>query len=186
MIELLVSIFIIGAVSALFLANYNYTRKAGQVRITAQKLVSDIRKVQGYAFALRDFNGISPQGGWGLHFDANTDEISVFADYHGGGGTDDPPNHLFETTDELSEKIVLPDSVGVGGISINGGASVNNVNIIFEPPNPLVYICTNNDPCDVLGTHTSTTSEVAIDIVGNDGTTRTILVNALGLVDVSN
>lgn len=189
LIELLISITIIATISSIMFTDIRRGNSTGNVKIAAQKLVSDIRKVQGYAFALRNFNGSSPQGGWGINFDPSTERIVVFADFSDGADLLDVPNHQYDDTVgveyEFFEELDLGSDIEIGNIQIGGVAinpTIDTVNVIFEPPNPLTYICTNSGGCD-----NSTSTDVTIEIEQAAGSaSKSLFINALGLVDVLN
>jgi hypothetical protein len=124
--------------------------------MAAQKLVSDIRLTQEYALGSKEFylGGVSygvPPGGWGIRF-AQPDYVYIFADNEPGA-----------TTNILGDYkiITLPQ-----GISLQS----NNISIVFEPPNPTVYI---------EGGASSATIELT-----DGNSTKSIQINFLGLVDM--
>ncbi len=154
--EILVSMFIIITLTTLLLVNYHSTNKRSELVMATQKLASDIRLTQEYALGSKEFyfeevsQGVPP-GGWGIRF-VQPDYVYIFADNEPGGAT----NIL-----GYYKTINLPK-----GISLIS----NNVSIVFEQPNPTVYI-------------EGGASSVIIELTNGESNKR-IKVNFLGLVDV--
>ena len=160
-IELIVSVSIIILMTGLFLNNYHSTNKRSELSLAAQKLASDIRLMQSRSLSSTKFGGNVPNGGWGIYFNKTTNPGSYifFAD----DNFPNPPTYLFDTLEE-DEEINLPANITLGHVG-------NSVSIVFEPPAPATYINGLN-----LG---------SINIVLTDGeSTKTVLVNFFGLVDV--
>ena len=88
LIELIVSISIIGILTVVFIADFRAAGKKGDLSAAAQQMVSDIRKVQSYTLGLKEFDpgsGLdSPDGGWGVFLTRQTPRnifYKIFADY---------------------------------------------------------------------------------------------------------
>lgn len=175
LIELIVSITIIGMVTGLFLANYSSANRRTDLTMTAQKMVADIRLAQSYSLGLARYGSSGslniPVGGWGVHFDLQSygsNKYNIFADddadtLYGGG----------EADERFGAQVVnLPNNITIQSVSVG-----TKVDITFLPPDPITTI--NN------GTATST----SVDIVLKDARTnsiKTVRVNFLGLVEVIN
>ena len=161
LIELIVSIFIMVLLSSLFLTNYHSTNKRSGLSLAAQKLVADIRLMQSHSLSSFKNNGYVPNGGWGIYFNKTTypGKYIIFAD----DNYPNPPDYLFNPGEEY-EEIDLPFNVNLDYI----GASVS---IVFEPPESTTYINGFNS------------GSINIELV-DDESTKTVLVNFFGLVDV--
>ena len=163
MIELLVSVFIIAAMSSLFLVNYHNTNKRSDLSLTKQKLASDIRLAQNYSLGSKVYDGVNlPAGGWGVHFDlADPSRYIIFADKNLPNG-----NQIYDAGEAVETKI-LP-----AGITINSLSPANTVDIVFYPPDPVTYI--NN----------SATANAQIILKENvNNSTAAVMVNFFGLID---
>lgn len=184
MMELLVSISIIVLISGIFLANFHYAEQQGKVNMAAQKLASDIRLMQSYALALKEFETISdfPEGGWGIFLTTikpDDDSYYVYADHEDGSGGN--PDHEYDNG-ELFNQIALPAGVSIEGIRIDGTPR-NTLHITFVPPDPTTWICRNASQCITE----SDGESVEITLENSSGSyTKKIYANIFGLVDVEN
>lgn len=171
LIELIVSIAIIGILTAVFIANYKTAGQKGELNIAAQQLVSDIRKVQSYALGLKKFDfgsGLEiSEGGWGLHFNNSNDYFTVFAD--------DNENHIFNGSEEAFQ-IKLNKNIFIPNVKI-GDDTRSTMHLTFIPPDFDIWICRNPGQC-------GTSAEYGSIILSNDTETKTIYVNQFGLVDI--
>ncbi|MFC1678581.1 Tfp pilus assembly protein FimT/FimU, partial [Patescibacteria group bacterium] len=89
--ELLVSVSIIIILSTVTFANIRQFSTSGDINMTAQRLVSDIREAQSNALGLKKFNDKVPPGGWGVYFDVNSTNYFIYADIS------DPANYLYDS-----------------------------------------------------------------------------------------
>ena len=187
LVELLVSISIIAMVSAIVLANLNYSGRKGRLNMAAEKLASDIRLVQDYALGLRGHNGVYPDGGWGIFMDQDADKYIIFADLNEDGEYNSAGN-------EFSQEINFPQDIKVQG-QYDGidtlGAPFNNkryFHIIFEPPDPTTHInalAALNDYTNVLNEYDAQSVEIVLETV-DSAYTKILDVNSSGLIDVVN
>jgi len=164
--ELLVSIFLIATISTLFFANYHSTNKRTDVIAAANNLASAYRLAQSNSLGLVKYNGSVPAGGWGVHTVASSSNYIVFADVN--------DNSAYDVGEALEAKggriINLPASVSLSNISIGTTADVS-----FLPPNPETRIYNG----------VATSTSVQIDVYETiNGSTKSVLVNFLGLIEV--
>lgn len=131
LVELIVSIFIIVSLTALFTANYHSTNKRSQLNMAKQKLASDIRLAQNYSLGSKTYDGVNtPKGGWGAHFAlADPTHYIIFADKNAPDG-----NQAYDAGEAIETK-TLPF-----GVTINSLTPADTVDIIFFPPDPITYI----------------------------------------------
>jgi len=164
LIELLVSIFIIGLISGVFMVNYHNTNKRSELKVTIQKLASDIRLAQNYSLGSKTYDGVNtPKGGWGLHFDLSSpSNYIIFADKNTPNG-----NKTYDAG-EAVETRTLP-----AGVTINSLSPANAVDIVFFPPDPITY---------VNGSNAATARVVLKESMNNS--TAAVTVNFFGLIDV--
>ena len=161
-IEIIVSIAIIGLLTGIMLANYRGGANKTDLVGATHKVVSDIRVAQNYSLGTREFNGITPLGGWGVRFDiANPTEYIIFADKDGDANY---------STGELYVTNTLPLNMEIGAIS-----SSSPVDIVFLPPDPQTIITANGTKVDNL---TITIKEKI------NNSTQQLQVNFLGLIDL--
>ncbi len=172
--EMLVSITIIGMISALFFVNYRTAGVRSDLINTANKAAADIRSCQGYALGSRAYGQTSPPGGWGVYFNStagNNGRYIVFADIG------DAPDKLYSGSSESDASkggrtIQLPSRLEISSIKV-AGSVVNSASIVFSPPDPQTFVngSQNDNALIVLREK-------------NNFTTSTIEVNPFGLVDV--
>lgn len=157
LIELIVSIAIIGFVTTIGVVNYRNANKSSVLQIEAHKAATDIRRAQNMALGAIEFNGAVPAA-WGVNFDgASADRYMIFADqdnnqiYNGGDG-------IFATIN-LKNNIVL-DIAG-------------SINVAFVPPDPTTYL------------NGLSSGQVSINLKDQAGNKYEVKVNVLGLIDVN-
>lgn len=164
-IELIVSVAIVAMMAGIFFANY----RGGGVRTdligASQKLASDIRLAQNFSLGTKEFDNITPQGGWGVRLNDDSGNYIIFADNNG--------NYEYDEDDERYSVINLPPNIVIDSLDVDG--FVDFVDIVFLPPDPRVYINAEMD------------KNVQITIRENmNQTTKIVKVNFLGLIDVIN
>ena len=160
LLELLASIFIIATMSGLFIVNYHNTNKRSELGAVKQKLASDIRLAQNYSLGSKTYDGLNtPKGGWGVHFKKNApSEYIIFADKN---------NNRAYNINEAMETKTLP-----AGVFIDNLSPGNTVDIIFFPPDPVIYV--NGD----INTNALITLKENIN-----NSTAAVSVNFFGLID---
>lgn len=182
LIELLVSVSIVVILSAMLLLSPRRSSEPFELANAAQKFVSDIQRVQGFALATRDFGGssIPAGGGWGIYLQENKRCYVIFADAGIPNKRYDPsPGDLCDTSQvggELLERVFLPHSVSfrAGSFTPAGLAT-----IIFLPPRPNVTFSDSAGNV-LLGPSASVTLE--LKSIGNQ---KTITVNTVGNASVN-
>lgn len=168
--EVIVSLFIIVMITAIFLANYKGAEKRSDLTLSAQNLVSDIHLAQSYALGLAEYAGDVPTGGWGLHFDtsaSSSDHYLIFADINGNQRYDvgeEDANSGGRTT-YLSRNIRLSSFTHV----------TSPLDITFLPPDPITTI--------YGASGTSTVADIVL-IENGQNSQKTIQINFLGLAEV--
>lgn len=171
LIELVVSISIIGLVTGIFLANYHSTNKQSELTMAAQRLVSDIRLAQSYSLGSKEYGGSVPSGGWGAHFDrvSSPGSYKIFADSNGNKAYDSGE----DDKDKGGQTVNFPAGVRVA--EINAGVLVDLVDITFLPPDPTTEIWD--------GAASYNTAQIKLEGETED-LTKIIAVNFFGLVEV--
>jgi prepilin-type N-terminal cleavage/methylation domain-containing protein len=133
LIELLVSIGIFIVVTGMVVANFRAGSRSDELKITADALVSNLRRAQNMSLAGELVNGVTPPGGYGVYFNLGTpNRYVIFADSNG--------NLVYDANEDLSDGlIVLPKDIVINTVSPKNISSV-----VFKPPKPTIYI--NGDP----------------------------------------
>jgi len=168
MIEIVTSVAVIGIMAGVFLVNYGSNQKSSELILTAQKMVSDIRIAQNNSLAFLDIE--EGASGWGFYASSSSNSYHIFIDQDG--------DYLYDMDEAISphQIINLPSDVVIQDMQVLESGiwnSVSELNIIFQPPDPLTFI---------NGVDTNSTRIM----IGRDGGTNfeTIEVNFFGLIDV--
>ena len=163
LVETLVVIVIIVILSLIILPNYNSMRQQLAFQRSAFKLAQDIRTVQEMAMSAKEFEGETPEGGYGIHFSSVTSYI-IFADDGNGKYS-------------ASEK--------VKDISLENGIKINSISpglqaIIFFPPDPEIFFM-NNGGNDIVSL-----DDITINIALSSDTSKNvnIIINRAGLINI--
>ena len=181
LLEVVISLFIITMMIALFLANYDAGNRTNDISLAAQKMVSDIRVAQNKALGSTIYSGSFPLGGWGVHFDLNAGTYKIFADCNNNEIYDAAPQPPPVCPDESLEQyggqtFFLPANVIISGLSTPANSNLSSLNITFLPPDPQTRIF------DGLGTTTSATITLKQTATGK---TSSLTVNGLGLIQAN-
>ena len=169
LIELLVSVAVIAMMSAITVKGFIGARQSGELVMEAQKVVSDVRRAEGYALALKSFGGnfsnaSSTSVAWGVHFQKNNVDYEVFADVNNNG--------VYESGETFQS---LTMSAGIKVSEIYSGGSGNDLSVVFIPPDPKINI-----------TRSLSVATATIEIANANGAKKYIYLNRFGLVDVVN
>jgi len=175
--ELIVSLFIITIITAIFLTDYKSGGRSGDLNLSVQQLASNIRLAQNKSLGSTTYNGNFPLGGWGVHVDTtNKNSYIIFADSNGNKIYDASPDEGLPAWG--GQTVVLPAGIIISSIGTNDqmNPSPSSLNITFLPP----------DPSTVLNDGVGTSS-VAIITLRNTVTniTANVTVNFLGLAQVN-
>ena len=183
--EILVAISImVTLASVTFLGNktLGYNRK---VRMTAQKMSSDIRKMQSFVLNLQKHDSSFPEGGWGINIDKSTSDVkyNLFADVDVSSAVNE--HNLNDNTSELERTIEIPRGLKIGQIDLDADGAdpyssqnESEINISFSPPDPETWLCTTDgNNCNF--------QRAKIEITNFDNTvSKYIYINQFGLIDV--
>jgi type II secretory pathway pseudopilin PulG len=183
LIELMVSIGIIIALTIVFMTNYHFVNSRTDVIMVAQKLVADIHSTQNDALGLAKYNGYLPAGGWGLSFSTAKNSYTLFADLNAPGNSgymQYDPSPSGEGVVKYGARVTtLPPGITISNLKTDQNSSTTAVNLTFLPPDPQTNIY------DVGSAATSTTLLITLKEAQN-GSTKIIRVNFLGLAEVTN
>jgi prepilin-type N-terminal cleavage/methylation domain-containing protein len=169
--EVLVVVSIMLLIDTMVFLSNRAVNTSRSVEMSAYRLASEIRKMQSYTLNLQSFQNAYPNGGWGIHLRKDSNFFRLYADL---GIT---PDHQ-EGIGELFQQIELPSRVVVRDIIFDNGASasVNDVHLTFEPPDPSTWI---DD-----GVHDD--GQTVTIVLSDDSNTITeeVIVNQFGLIEV--
>lgn len=167
LVETLVVITIIVILSLMIIPNYNSIKQQLAFQRSASKLVQEIRTVQEMAMSSKEFEGNVPEGGYGIHLSRvppHNEYYTLFADTNNNQKYDPGPDKIKEIYFEEGIKIKdLPEQ---------------NINIIFKPPDPEVYLLDNDT--NGLGSEVI----IVICLIDDESKTKTISVNKAGLINI--
>ena len=165
LIEMLVAIGILVAMSTMFLSNYRGAGQRSALKIEAHKFAGDVRKAQNMAMGAIEYNGSIPAGGWGVYIPdtAADNTYIIFADLNGNEDYDGAP------ADAVYQTVILENNITFSG-GINSSA-------VFLPPDPKIFLNGND------GSGGSAAPNVTFTLSGLTGY-RDVYLNDLGLIDV--
>ncbi len=176
LIELLVSIGIIVLITGLFFASYKTANKQAELSRSVSDLSSSYRKALNQTLGLSEYDGVIPEGGWGVHIDLSSDDTKyyVFADSNNNGEFDDG-----EASKDLGgETVNTPRNINIESIFINGESTdVDYLDVIYIPPHPTIIFHSTSTSDDI--------SEAKIIMRDSEtGNTKAVELNFVGLIDM--
>jgi len=186
LIEMVVSLSVVMVVTVMFIANFHTANKRTDLIMTAQNLAADLHLAQNNTLGLVKYHnsseGTVPAGGWGINFDANNNEYTLFADLDAAStvpGSDYMKyNPALEGNVNYGARVTqLPPGIEISELKTDSALLNSRVNVTFLPPDPRTNIYR------VAAAATSTTLDIKLKETQNN-TTKTVRVNFLGLVEV--
>ena len=128
LVELLVSLFVIALITALFLANYRSGQREREVIATGEKLVNGLREVQN--MTIHRVNLTESDSGYGAYFNLSApDRYLIFKDAN---------NDRLYQAGELTRTVMLGGETKLESIAPAGVSG--QLEIFFLAPNPTLYI----------------------------------------------
>ncbi len=188
LLELVVIVSIIAALSTIVLSGYNTGETKFTLVRSANKLAQDIRKAENMAMIGKDtpvtFGETFPSGGYGVYFYTSTstrpNSYTLFGDcdgdkeYDSGGNATSCAAATATTTfPEIIETMSLETEVYISNISFDT-TSTESCSITFYPPDPIIRI---------VGPSSQSYDEVTITL-NLHGNTKEITINTVGLIDI--
>ena len=177
-IELLISLGILAILAGVVLLGPQQGPESLTFRNAVERVASEIQKTQGFALAVKDFNGTPSSGGWGVYVEKTKNCTIIFADannnqvYDPAGeasGVCDPS--LNDPSSERAERFFFPSSVQILDL-LAGISSVPSLTITYKPPHPDVFVNTFNQSGSII------LQSITL------GTTKTITINEVGNVSI--
>ncbi|MDP2930573.1 MAG: hypothetical protein Q8N56_03150 [bacterium] len=170
LIESLTVVSIIIILSALILPNYRLGEQKFALENAMAVLNRNLRLAEEMAMSSKQFNGIIPRGGYGIHVDNNADSYIIFADCGSN-----PDHHYTPAGNDCNGFPELIETVNLGEqVKISGLAPSSPLDIVFAAPKPTVII---SGP----GNEAAITISLKTDLTK----VKIIKVNTAGLIEVT-
>ncbi|MDD4531197.1 MAG: type II secretion system protein [Candidatus Pacebacteria bacterium] len=168
LIELIVMMAIVAIFTTIIFVDYGKNNKLFALERSARKMSQDVRKVQ--EMAMSGFVGGVGTNGYGIYFNTTSNtSYRVYANM-------DSDMSYSQGTDTDKENISMESGVKICNLLVDS-SSVNPVSVSFAPPDPINYI--NN----VDSGHEAS---IVLCIVGDESQTRTVKVNNVGRIELTN
>jgi len=172
--ELLVVMVIVIILTAAILVDYRNSGQQFALQRSAHKLAQDIRRAGQMAMSAQECCGGIVPPGYGIWLEQGTSSSTLYADTSPSGNPDEfyksPPSN-----DDIIEIINLEKDVIVQKIDTpDPDGEVDSISINFKPPSPTIMIKYREN---------KKVNEVTVTLTSG-GNTKTIRVNAVGLVEV--
>lgn len=188
--ELLVVIAVIAILGGVMVFNPTRGPETYKLLNTSEEIEAVLRRAQGLALAVKDFEGSPPEGGWGVHFfREDTDNFCylIFADhqpsgspnaqYNASGGENSQPcdTNITGPLSERFEHVFFPSSIEISQL-LENGSPVIELDIVYRPPLLTTFF---NGTLAAPGD----TAQIVVRSA-TLGTTKTITINSVGNVEV--
>jgi prepilin-type N-terminal cleavage/methylation domain-containing protein len=187
LIEITIVVTIITIMATIFIANYKGGEKNFALQRSANKLGQDLRRAQEMAMSSQETPDsfgdpvTFPKGGYGIHFEEDSSNYTLFADCDGGQDYDQSGTALScyyadqAPGASISEKLeILNLEKDIFISSVSPSLPDNSLIITFFPPNPEITI--NGDP-------SITAAVITLTFEGAEAP-RTVSVYKTGLIDI--
>jgi len=161
-VEILVVMALIAILSFVFIPSYHVYKEQLAVQRSANKLSQDIRLVMERAMSALEKTECTSSSTYrhGIYLDENEpDKYILFADCN--------DNNQYDSADVLIKEEVFETGVEIYDLT------PNFVNIVFEPPDPTIYISGGLD-----------TATIILRSKNYHDKQRTVTINKVGLIDV--
>ena len=167
-VESLVVVTIILVLLGIVLVNYRAGERNLSLDESAAILGQNFRRAEEMATSAKKFQGIIPQGGYGINLKTDDDFYIIFADCN-----NDRQYTLSNSCNGFPEKV---EQVSFGKrskiASLFSGSYLSVMNIVFIPPNPSIMI-----------SGTGTEAVIKLSLKEDASVLRTVRVNKAGLIE---
>ncbi len=179
LIELIVSIAIFAIMTSLLLSKYGNFNQGILLTNLAYDVALTIRNAQSYGLNVKSSDRASNlfDYPYGVHFDANNEVFTFFADVNSNGDYNNPGDTIVSDT-----RIKRGSQIGnlCLGTSVNC-TPVSKLNIIFKRPDPnALFNAKTAANADVTGNYAE------ITLKANDGSIKVVVVRSTGQIAVNN
>ena len=168
LIELIVMMAIVAVFTTIIFVDYGKNNKLFALERSARKMSQDVRRVQ--EMAMSGVVGETGTNGYGVYF--NTTSNTSYLVY---GNIDSNMSYL-EGTDTDKGSISIESGVKICNLLVDS-SSVSPLSVSFAPPDPINYI--NN-------VDSGLEASIVLCIVGDESQTRTVKVNSVGRIELTN
>ena len=177
--EVLVTVAIIAIMSTMAMVNFRSAGKKTELDMAAQKLASDIRKLQSYALNSKQVSDSTY--GWGIYIKKQGNWGSEYFFYADGDKYNSNGHGEYNNGEKFGANIILPDGISISSVTKNGDNNVNQeININYFPPDPTICFQENGNDCE---DEISNIKDITI-ILSNGSIAKKVKVNIFGLVDI--
>jgi len=165
LVEILVVFFIIAILTAILITNFPRGKEQLALKITAHKLIQDLRKAQEMSMSASSekiCDGPKKANAFGIYFDESSPNSYL----------------LFANCDELYS--YTSGDIILGNIDLEKGTKIFSLSspllsVAFVPPSPLIY---------VNGSFALEPAQIVICLENDDSRTKIIEVNEAGLIEI--
>jgi len=178
LLELMVGIAILVIITSMVLANFKVGNRQADLNMAAHRVASSLREVQSYAMGLKEFDGISPDNGWGIAFEEGTSYYRIFGDLNSPGKLYNLP------VEEKYSKLDLGPNIEISDIFWEADSSIHFLYVVYSPPDPSIHIGTANNESNGNLNHSDGDDARIILKNISSGEIKQVVVNKFGLVDV--
>lgn len=177
-IEVLVTAFIIGLITAIVLFKYGSFNNVILLKSQAYEMALDLREAQVYAVSVRGGDNEFRQE-YGIHFDINDPgQYQLFLDSPSGD------NGRYDNGEEVELPNYIDDRFKISAICVNfssncsSGTDVNTLAVTFRRPDfDAIFVST--------GPSVGSISNARIELSSNNGSiSRAVEVNLSGQIDI--
>lgn len=168
LVESLVVVTIILVLLVTVLVNYRVGERNLSLDESAAILGQNFRKAEEMAMSAKEFQGVIPQGGYGINLKTGDDFYVIFADCNNDHQY--TLGNLCNGFPEKVEQVTLAKRSKIA--SLLSGSYLSVINIVFIPPNPLIMI-----------SGTGTEAIIKLSLKEDVNVIRTVRVNKAGLIE---
>lgn len=169
LIEMIVTLFIITLITGVGMVSYRENINRNNVKMAAHRLSTNIRMAQNKALGALEYDGATPEGGWGIYLDSSSPgSYKLFANTNYNDGADMDYDAGEADEDKGGREFNFTGGVEITNISIGSEAHIS-----FVPPDPVTYIYDGS----------STSTGVEITLSDGEGMNK-VKVNFFGLIEV--
>ncbi len=136
LMEMLITIGIIIFLSGFVLVSSGGNNDGLRLKMAAQEIIGDLRRVQNFAISVKTTNSNIPDGGYGIRFDKPNGSYIIFSE--------EIANKVFDNTEQIEAK-PLYQNIEFSDITVLSSGGVNILDAVFVPPDPVTYLNGNNN-----------------------------------------
>jgi len=173
LIELLITISVITIISSALLLSNKQSEDNLRLKRAAFQLTQDIRYYQGLALSFPAENITCPNSsykpcGFGLHFETNQNTYTLFTDCSQNCSASN--YRLTGADDKINNAVSLGANIEICSLSSP------QLDIVFVPPNPLVYLNSQK--------WTNSESYIILCLITNPNIKQKITINNTGKIEI--